>query len=197
MRKTEKHDIMKWSEEWRAKFLKDFSRSFRAIRSNVAEISLMYSAMEAYDFEVEAVEKENQRIKSELRMFVDNYDDLCNVFSEYTNYVVAHAHELAEDLVDYDVSRKSDTQVRLAVLRLTDGSCAYCGIKLGSDWHVDHVVPVSKGGPDSFENYVPSCPSCNVSKNGEHVVEFIKRRFGNDKSIEDGGTVVNFAGANE
>lgn len=197
MRRSEKHEIMKWSEEWRLKFLRDFSKSLRAIRANVAEISLMYNAMEVDGFEVEATEKERQRIKEELRLFIENYEDIVSVFTEHSSCVVAYAGDLAEDVVDYDVSRKSDTQVRLAVLRLTDGDCAYCGIKLGSDWHVDHVVPVSKGGPDSFENYVPSCPSCNVSKNGTHVVKFIKRRLEGDSSAQDGATVVKLAGSDE
>ena len=31
-------------------------------------------------------------------------------------------------------------------------------------YHVDHVIPLSKGGSDGRENIVISCPSCNMSK---------------------------------
>lgn len=87
---------------------------------------------------------------------------------------------------NYQTANKANPLVRQQVLNLTDGHCSYCDVKLGDDWHVDHVVPVSQGGPDSLANYIPACPSCNVSKNGSHVLAFIKRqreRQGNVVSI--------------
>ena len=51
-------------------------------------------------------------------------------------------------------------------------SCAYCG-RVSNDsyldpdneiWHMDHVVPLSKGGNDSLENIVKSCANCNMKK---------------------------------
>ena len=31
-------------------------------------------------------------------------------------------------------------------------------------WHMDHVIPISKGGPDTADNVVAACASCNTSK---------------------------------
>lgn len=93
---------------------------------------------------------------------------------------------LLEKKAEYQTANKSHPLVRQQVLNLTEGHCSYCDVKLGDDWHVDHVVPVSQGGPDSLANYIPACPSCNVSKNGHHVLTFIKRqreRQGNVVSI--------------
>lgn len=43
------------------------------------------------------------------------------------------------------------------------GLCAWCGVELAvGTWQIDHVVPRCLGGPDSAENLVPSCSSCNV-----------------------------------
>ena len=42
-------------------------------------------------------------------------------------------------------------------------SCQYCGVKAG-DLTVDHVIPRSKGGNDSWENVVACCQKCNVKK---------------------------------
>lgn len=55
--------------------------------------------------------------------------------------------------------------VRKKVLDLWD-CCAYCGISVDSDvaWHVDHVVPKSKGGGDLAHNLVRACAQCNLSK---------------------------------
>lgn len=42
-------------------------------------------------------------------------------------------------------------------------SCQYCGIKT-SDLTIDHVIPSSRGGTDTWENVVASCQRCNVKK---------------------------------
>lgn len=43
--------------------------------------------------------------------------------------------------------------------------CAYCG-KVFSDFKLtrDHVIPRSKGGPDSWTNVVTACEKCNHTK---------------------------------
>lgn len=43
------------------------------------------------------------------------------------------------------------------------GRCAYCGAPL-EKYHVDHVIPLSRGGSDLAANKVLACPSCNTSK---------------------------------
>ena len=54
------------------------------------------------------------------------------------------------------------------------GHCAYCGELLGDKWHADHLAPIYRGyefdhqiphrGEDKFENLMPACVSCNLSK---------------------------------
>jgi 5-methylcytosine-specific restriction endonuclease McrA len=43
-----------------------------------------------------------------------------------------------------------------------DHRCAYCGAD--GDLHIEHIVPISKGGPHSIGNIVPACRDCNLSK---------------------------------
>lgn len=42
--------------------------------------------------------------------------------------------------------------------------CVYCGASRKRDLTIDHVVPKSKGGKDSWENLVTACKSCNHMK---------------------------------
>ena len=48
--------------------------------------------------------------------------------------------------------------------------CVYCGkdmIERFEDWmslHIDHIIPVSKGGKDDLNNRVTSCSTCNTQK---------------------------------
>ena len=54
---------------------------------------------------------------------------------------------------------------RLKVYEKYAGHCAYCGkpVEL-SDMQVDHIEPKRKDGPDTMENYNPSCRRCNHYK---------------------------------
>ena len=47
------------------------------------------------------------------------------------------------------------------------GLCAYCGTVLDASRHVDHVVPLSRGGGNGPDNIALSCPRCNSSKGGK------------------------------
>jgi len=47
--------------------------------------------------------------------------------------------------------------------------CAYCGKRLLlRDLSRDHVVPVSRGGRDTWTNTVTACRSCNTRKGNRH-----------------------------
>jgi 5-methylcytosine-specific restriction endonuclease McrA len=48
---------------------------------------------------------------------------------------------------------------------LSEGSCVYCQHPLTyTESTVDHVIPFSRGGANSFQNVVSACKSCNSSK---------------------------------
>jgi 5-methylcytosine-specific restriction endonuclease McrA len=61
---------------------------------------------------------------------------------------------------------------RLAILIRDDYTCRYCkrrfenvaGPNGKSPLHVDHVVPKSRGGTDSYDNLVTACETCNLVK---------------------------------
>ena len=62
---------------------------------------------------------------------------------------------------------------RSAILEKTSGRCAYCGaLLLPGRWHVEHVLPKSKGGTDRFSNLLPSCRRCNARKKTKTLEEF-------------------------
>ncbi len=69
---------------------------------------------------------------------------------------------------------KLTRQLMGEVFNKTGGRCGYCGIQLNpfERWHVDHIVPVSKGGGDDFANLLPACQHCNLSKNNLSVADY-------------------------
>ena len=57
------------------------------------------------------------------------------------------------------------------------GRCYWCGDKVGKDYHVDHVIPLSRGGSNGPENLVISCAPCNLSKHDKLPHEWSDRLF--------------------
>lgn len=49
------------------------------------------------------------------------------------------------------------------------GRCQYCLMHeslQGASFHVEHVIPQSKGGESTLENLALACPGCNLHKGG-------------------------------
>jgi hypothetical protein len=55
------------------------------------------------------------------------------------------------------------------ILSLRNQPCFYCGAK--TNIHLDHVIPVSRGGRHSIGNLVPACKSCNSKKSDRLIME--------------------------
>lgn len=82
------------------------------------------------------------------------------VHSERQSFSVPHVIRLRNYV---SVPRQARTRIsRRAIFARDHYRCQYCG----SDKHltIDHIVPRSKGGDDSWENVVTSCARCNLKK---------------------------------
>jgi len=53
--------------------------------------------------------------------------------------------------------------------------CDYCGSM--TNIQLDHIIPISKGGPDSLDNLVYSCRKCNISKGNKSLVQWYGEDF--------------------
>lgn len=42
--------------------------------------------------------------------------------------------------------------------------CSYCGTYCTTNYQIDHIDPISKGGTHTLDNFTIACPSCNASK---------------------------------
>lgn len=49
-------------------------------------------------------------------------------------------------------------------LKSQRAKCWWCGISVKTGFHVDHLIPLARGGSNSPENIVISCPKCNTSR---------------------------------
>ena len=51
-----------------------------------------------------------------------------------------------------------------AIKKMQKNKCAYCRVRLGRKYHIDHITPVSKGGTNDRCNLQIACVGCNLSK---------------------------------
>ena len=61
------------------------------------------------------------------------------------------------------------------VVNAANGVCIYCGKQI-TKGHLDHVIPISKGGTNAKENLVWVCARCNLSKGDRDLEEFLLSR---------------------
>lgn len=50
--------------------------------------------------------------------------------------------------------------------------CFWCGCDCSDGHHLDHFVPLARGGAHETRNFVISCPRCNISKSSYHPKKF-------------------------
>jgi 5-methylcytosine-specific restriction endonuclease McrA len=62
-----------------------------------------------------------------------------------------------------------------ALFKNQRGRCAICKIKLGKDCHLDHIMPLIKGGAHEMKNLQYLCPRCNIRKHSHHPIDFMQR----------------------
>ena len=56
------------------------------------------------------------------------------------------------------------------------GNCFCCNSEIDSKhFECGHVIPISKGGPDTIENLRPICSLCNRSMGSKNMGEFMKK----------------------
>lgn len=60
-------------------------------------------------------------------------------------------------------------------IKYSELTCVYCLTEI-DNFHIDHILAVSKGGDNSKENLCVACPFCNQSKKDKLVEDFMSTR---------------------
>jgi 5-methylcytosine-specific restriction endonuclease McrA len=54
--------------------------------------------------------------------------------------------------------------------------CVTCRVSIRSNYHVDHITPIARGGTHTPDNIQLLCPGCNVRKSAKDPIEFMQER---------------------
>lgn len=60
------------------------------------------------------------------------------------------------------------------IKKLQRGKCAICRVRLNDDWHMDHIVPLAKGGLHEARNIQLLCAPCNLKKSAKDPIEHMQ-----------------------
>ena len=70
----------------------------------------------------------------------------------------------------------SHTADELKALIIAQNYQCICGISLKSKKHLDHIVPLARGGSNGIENLQYLCPQCNLSKGAKDMVTWLQQK---------------------
>lgn len=75
-----------------------------------------------------------------------------------------------------DLSGIVSTNIAEKLMILQKGRCACCGEKLMGGFHIDHIIPLSKGGRHEDCNLQLLTAGCNLRKSSKDPIKFMQER---------------------
>lgn len=63
----------------------------------------------------------------------------------------------------------------LELVSLQKNKCASCLKKLSAGYHVDHIMPLFRGGTNDKYNLQILCPTCNLKKHAKDPIEWAQK----------------------
>lgn len=71
---------------------------------------------------------------------------------------------------------KLSSDLSAKLFKLQRGKCTCCGLPLGDNYHLDHVIPLALGGANEDSNIQLLRAECNLKKSSKHPVDFMQSR---------------------
>lgn len=108
------------------------------------------------------VEQGDLTILPDGRVYVDGWDE----WQEGDWKVSERVARIRDRDKKSGAQRSADWRLRTKIFTRDNYTCRYCGVAdYPRDWLVlEHVMPVSRGGPTDEDNLVTACRSCNHKK---------------------------------
>ena len=104
-------------------------------------------------------------------LLVERLSDDAGMFKDFV-----HTFELPER-TDLPIESPSKPDLKQAMFEEQGGKCNACENEMRIvDFHIDHIIPVSKGGSNTRENYQLLCGNCNMIK-GNRPMEYLRSKI--------------------
>jgi hypothetical protein len=124
-------------------------------------------------------EKKKQAVKDYMEKHPEKYNIYKPYNPKYYSSEKSRLKKRARDMKRRALKKEADLhhqitdEVIKAVLEKYNNCCVYCGENVSEKFHIDHKLPLSRGGGNEIENLALSCPDCNYKKNNKTDIEFV------------------------
>ena len=169
-------------EEKRARNAKYRATHREEIQARAAKYRVAHrEEQRAYDAEYRAAHLEGKRAYN--ASYRATHPDMRDRRAYNAQYHAAHRQEIGarnaryqatnrQHLNDYSAKRRArkasvtvEDVSRVLVYERDGGCCHICGKHVTSTkFHLDHLIPIVKGGEHSYRNVAITCPTCNLRK---------------------------------
>lgn len=156
----------KWVDENR-EYVREKNRNYEASHREEAKARAKKWYADNHEYALERDRKKRHAnrplMNARAKKYRDAHRPLMNMHSRHHKLLKrAGGVHTKQDLTD--------------LYELQDGRCAYCGVPIfwhvKGDVHVDHTIPVSRGGLNTADNLALSCETCNKQKWSYTVLEW-------------------------
>jgi 5-methylcytosine-specific restriction endonuclease McrA len=133
------------------------------------------------DPEWQAKEAEKRNINKEKKRLYDAQYHKLNSEKKKLNAKIwrtSNKEKRAAIVFNYDGKKRAIKKVGDSSKDILDWKksqkkiCYWCNKKCDDDFHIDHYVPLAKGGLHKIDNLVIACPTCNLTKNAKDPYEY-------------------------
>jgi 5-methylcytosine-specific restriction endonuclease McrA len=114
----------------------------------------------------EYIERNLERIKADVK--------IRGAIWKRENKERVRAHNRNRDAVKKAAEGRHTPEDVMAIRERQKDKCACCRIKLNGNGHVDHIIPLSRGGSNWPKNLQLLCAHCNCTKHARDPVEFMQ-----------------------
>jgi hypothetical protein len=101
------------------------------------------------------------------------YADIYKRYRENNKDKIAHRNRLSKAK-----RKKAEGYYKIedivSKLKLQNGDCFWCLTELNDKFHIEHVIPLAKGGTNWPDNIVISCATCNFQKKDKMPEDWFK-----------------------
>jgi hypothetical protein len=123
-----------------------------------------------------AYNQENRELVAErLRRYYDKNRD--RILDYHADYRRSNREKVYSDIYKRKAKKACAVPQRWRTSECPDNTCYWCGTTEADEWHIEHVMPISLGGPAEAYNEVVACSTCNLTKNNKHPLVWIAEQF--------------------
>lgn len=88
---------------------------------------------------------------------------------------LSRIHEQNRRAREINAEGKLSRGLAKKLFRLQHGMCACCKQPLGTDYHMDHIMPLALGGSNTDDNMQLLKKICNLKKSAKHPVDYMQQ----------------------